>query len=886
MNWRRFLRREQADAEQRAELENYLEVTTNEYIERGMPPEQARSEARRKLGNATRIREEVYFMNTIPIIEDLWRNVRHALRMIRKQPGFSVMAILSLALGIGSNTAIFSVVNAILVRPLPYPAAEALVGVANRLVIQGQVYEDAQLSPGMFVACRDTSNAFEHFGVWVSGAATVSGTGADPEQVATVTATQQVLPALGIPPYLGRWFSPEDDHASSEKTVVLTYGYWQRRFGGDPRVLGQVATIDFQPRRIIGVMPRDFRFLDLKPDLFLPQQFAGSGLKTDSFSYNGIARLKPGISVAMANQDLTRVWTGMGEAQGLTRMFTQLQVSSNARPLKKDVIGDVGGVLSVLMGALGMVLLLVCANVANLVLVRAHSRKQEFAIRAALGAGWGRIAGELLVECLVLGLLGGLAGLGLAAIGLEILMAYGPSTLPRLSEISLDSTAVLFTLVCSCAASLLFGLAAVVKSGSPARMHNARGATHGAHHLRAQNTLVVTQMALAFVLLAASGLMIRTFLAMQAVQTGFAQPEQVQMVRLSIPQTLVENPDRVIAMQHQMLKDLAAIPEVTAAGFANGLPLEQEHRNGMLIGVEGKVYPGDMPPNRVVRNISPGLLAAQGTKLVAGREFHWEDVYGRRRLALVSESMARDTWGTPASLAVGKRIRIGRDGPFAEIIGVVEDVRLDGMNQPAPETVYLRVGVEPSFVAGGPDTVRRAMTFAIRSRRAGTESFLREVAAAVHGVHPDLPLAKVRTLGDLCQRSMARTSFALVLLGIAGGMALVLAVVGVYGILAYAVAQRRREVSIRLALGARPEALQWLFLRKGLLLNALGGVLGLLAAIPLSKWVASLLFGVAPLDPVTYVVSGGVLAAASAVASLVPAPRASTVDPVESLRNE
>jgi predicted permease len=887
MNWRRFLRRERADAEQREELENYLEITTHEYMERGMGPEQARIEARRKLGNATLIREEVYLMNTIPLFDDLWRDARHALRMIRKQPGFSVMAILSLALGIGANTSIFSVVHAILVRPLPYPASEALIGIANRFVLQGQVFDDAQLSAGMFAFCRDNAQAFERFGVWVGGAATVSGNGVDPEQVVTVTATQQVLPALGIPPLLGRWFSDEDDRAGSEPTVVLTHGYWQRRFGGDPRIIGQTATIDFQPRRIIGVMPPDFRFLDLKPDLFLPQQFEATNLKTDSFSYNGLARLKPGVTLGMANQDLARVWNAMAEAQGLTRMFAQLQVTPNARPLKRDVIGDVGGVLSVLMGALGLVLLLVCANVANLVLVRAHARKQEFAIRAALGAGWGRIARELLVECLVLGLLGGAAGLGLAAIGLQSLVAYGPSTLPRLSEISIDSTALLFTLACSLGASLFFGLAAVWKSRSPAKMHNARGATQSANHLRAQNTLVVAQVALAFVLLAASGLMIRTFLAIQAVQPGFTQqPEQVQMVRLSIPQNLVENPDRVIAMQHEILKSLAAIPDVTATGFANGLPLEKEYRNGMLIGVEGKVFPGNMPPNRVIRNISPGLLAAQGTRLVAGREFQWEDVYGKRRLALVSESMARDTWGAPASSAVGKRIQVGRNGPLAEVIGVVEDVRLDGVHLPAPETVYFRVGVEPSFTPGGADTVRRGMTFAIRSRRAGTESFLREVGTAVHHVHPDLPLAKVRTLGDLYRTSMARTSFALVLLGISGGMALVLAVVGVYGILAYAVAQRRREVSIRLALGAEPAMLRWLFLRKGLLLNALGGTVGLAAAVALSRWVSSLLFGVAPLDPLTFLVTGAVLAAASAVASFVPARRAASVDPVESLRNE
>jgi predicted permease len=870
MNWRRFFRREETDAEQREELDFYLDVTTQEYIERGMEPTAARAAARRKLGNTMRVREEVYRMNTLTFIEGLLQDGRHAVRIIRTKPGFGAAVLLSLALGIGANTAIFSVLNAVLIRPLPYPGSDALVGVFNRLVIQGQVFEDAELSPGMYAACKENAKAFDSFGVWTSGAATITGMG-DPEQLVIATATQGVLPTLGVPAYIGRWFSSEDDTPGSPQTVILSYAYWQREFGGHREVLGRTMVIDFVPHQVIGVMPRNFRLVNLSPDIILPQRFPKSGVPEEN-SYAGIARLRPGVTIALADQDLARVWKIWAETEGAARTLETFHITPNLRPLKKDVVGDVGSVLSVLMGALGLVLLLVCANVANLVLVRAQSRQQEFAVRAALGAGWGRMARELLVESLTLGILGGALGVTLAYVGLRVLVVQGPTTLPRLQEISMDGTASVFALACSIGTSLLFGLAAVLRSGIPGRIQSARGATQGARQLRAQNALVVTQVALAFVLLVASGLMIRSFLALRAVTPGFTHPEWIQTLRIAIPEPLILDPERVIRTQTDIATSLSAIPGVSAAGFASGLPMESEYRNGVLIDVEGKTSVDQISPNRAVKRISPGLLKAQGTRLVAGRDFTWEDVRGHRSVVLVSENMARENWGGPAN-ALGKRIRQGKDSPWLEVVGVAENVRADGVNLPAPATVYFR--------AGG-----RGVTFAIRSERAGTEAFLREVATAIHAVNPSLPLAKVRTLNDVYKRSMARTSVALVLLGIAGAMALALAIVGVYGVLAYAVGQRRREVGIRLALGAEPRALKWLFVRKGLILNCVGGVIGLALAGGLSGSISSLLFGVTPLDPLTYIASSAVIAASATVASYVPARQAASVEPMETLRSE
>lgn len=882
MNWRRFFYRKKADAEQREELEFYLDVTTEEYIARGMEPAAARDAARKKLGNPTLIREEVYQMNTLAFLEGLLRDARHALRMIRMNPGFSTTAILSLALGIGANVAIFSVVNAVLIRPLPYPEAESLVGVFNSGVIQGETFNDMALGPGIYAGLKEHSKTFQEFGVWSSGTATVTGVG-DPEQIKTVTMTQGLLPALDVQPFLGRQFSVEDDTPGTPETVILSYSYWLRRFGGDARVLGRIVVIDFVPRQVIGVMPRTFRFLDLSPDVLLPQRFAKANLPFEPFSYPGIARLKPGITIDLANQDATRVLNQI-TPENIRPFAEQAQLKSNLRPLKRDVTGDIGTVLGVLMGALGLVFLLVCANVANLVLVRAQARTQEFAIRAALGAGWGRIARELLVESMTLGLVGGAFGMALAYGAVQILKAQDLTTIPRLAEVSIDAATLAFGLACSVAGSLLFGLIAVFKCGIPSKIVHARGASMGREQLRAQNVLVVAQVALALVLLVASGLLIRSFVALRGVHPGFTQPQRIQTMRIAIPETQVPEPERVARMQAEIIENVSRIPGVEAAAFANGEPMDANYHNGNLIAVEDKFVPGQTPPNRRVKAVSPGLFAALGTRFLAGRDFTWEDLFKRRLVAIVSESMARENWGRP-SKALGKRLRPGALGDtWLEVVGVVEDVHDDGAHKPAPPTVYFRTGVHDATRPDRPPSIRRGLTLTIRSGRTNTESFLREVATVIHAVNPSVPLAQVRTLDDVYRRSMARTSFTLILLAIAGTMALALAVIGVYGVLAYAVGKRRREVSIRVALGAQPRQVTSLFVRRGILLACVGSVVGVAAAMGLSRWISSLLFGVTTLDPATYVASALIVSAAALIASYIPARRASSVDPMESLR--
>lgn len=882
MNWRRFFRRDEADAEQREELDFYLDVTTEEYIARGMDPVAARNAARGKLGNPALIREEIYQMNTLTLLEGLLRDARHTLRMLRGNPGFSAAAILSLAFGIGANTAIFSVVNAVLLRPLSYPEADSLVGVFNSGVIQGETFNNMGLAPAMYAGLKEHSTAFQEFGVWLPGIATVAGIG-DPEQIKTVTMTQGLLPALGAQPFLGRLFSIEDDTPGTPETVILSHSYWMRRFGGDTRVLGRTVVMDFAPRQVIGVMPQTFRFLDLSPDVLLPQRFPTANLRIEPFSYSGIARLKPGVTIDLANEDSARILNQI-IPENIRPFFEQARVRPNLRPLKRDVTGDIGTVLGVLMGALGLVFLLVCANVANLVLVRTQARTQEFAIRAALGAGWRRIARELLTESLTLGLLGGAFGMALAYGAVRILKAQDLAAIPRLAEVSIDAATLAFGLTCSVAGSLLFGLIAAFRCGVPGKILSARGASMGLEQLRSQNVLVVAQVALALILLVAGGLLIRSFAAIREVHPGFTHPERIQMVRIVIPEIQVPEPERVARMQAEIIETVSRLPGVEAAGFASGVPMDPDYRNGNLVAIEDKFVPGEPPPNRRVKSVSPGLFAAQGTRILAGRDFTWEDLFQRRLVAIVSESMARENWGQPGA-ALGKRLRPGALGDkWLEVVGVVEDVYDDGAHQTAPPTVYFRTGVQDPWQPNGTPSIRRGLTLAIRSSRVGTESFLREAAAAIHSVNPSLPLAQVRTLDDVYRRSMARTSFTLILLSIAGTMALALAILGVYGVLAYAVGQRRREVSIRMALGAQAHQVQSLFVRRGILLACIGGAVGAAAAMGLSGWVSPLLFGVTALDPATYLVSTLIVFAAALIASYIPARKASSVDPIESLR--
>jgi predicted permease len=907
MSFRRFFRRKQWDRERSQEIESYIRIETDENLARGLPYDEARARAMRKLGNRTLIREDIYQMNTITFVDTLANDVRYGLRILARSHVFTAAAILTLAIGIGANTAVFSVVNSVLVRPLRYPKAEQLVALhqdAPGAAGLANVGDGLALSPSMYFTYAGQNRTFQALGVWTQGTANVTGL-AEPEQVRTVSVSDGVLQTLAVPPAAGRWLLSADQipeappgplsFSGRSSTTMLSYGYWQRHFGGDRSVIGRTLTVDSLPRQIVGVMPKGFRIVKAAPDLILPLAFDRARLILGGFGFNGLGRLKPGVTIAEANADLARllpVWMDTwsdGSKNSNGRWFENWKIRPALRPLKQQVVGKVGDILWVVMGTIALVMFIACANVTNLLLVRAEVRQHELALRAALGAGVARIVRGLLVESVTLGLMGGALGVAVAYAGLRLLMAIGPANLPRLNEISMDAGAFAFTLTLSVLSGLFLGLVPALKYAGP-RISSAlrsagRTVSASRERHRARNVLVIAQVAIALVLLVSAGLMIRTAQALRTVDPGFTGAEHLQTVHISIPSTLIPEPQLVARTQNNLADKLMAIPGVTSVGFAGAAPMEAGPPNWDNVFPEGKQYLGNVAPLRRFENVSPGFLHTTGARLIAGRELTWTDLYDLRPMVMISEGLAREFWGTP-SAALGKRLRWYSNTSWQEVIGVVQDVRQNGIQEKAPDIVYWPAMMPNPFASNGSLMVTRAVTFMIRSERAGTEAFLNQVRQAVASVNASLPLASVRTMQEIYDESLATTSFTLVMLGIAGAMALMLGLIGIYSVISYTVSQRKREIGIRVALGAEPRALRWLFVRYGLALAGAGAGTGLAAAAALTRLMKSVLFGISPVDPFTYTAVSLVLVAATVLASYLPARRAAAVDPVETLRAE
>jgi len=811
------------------------------------------------------------------------------LRRFTRAPMFTAIALITLAIGIGANTAVFSVVNGVLIKPLPYPNSDELVGVWHSA--PGVNIPKLNVSPTMHFTYREEGQTFREFGLWSNGGVTITGQ-AEPEQVRSIDVTDGTLQALGVAPAFGRWFTKEDDTPGTPETVMLMPGYWHRRFGGDQSVVGRTLTIDAKPHTVIGVMPDTFQFLDEQADVLLPMRFDRSRVFLGNFSYQGIARLRPGVTLEQANADVGRmlpIWLKAWPApMGLDRkVFENAHIGPGLTPLKQDIVGDIRETLWVLMGTIGVVLLIACANVANLLLVRVEGRQQELATRAALGAGWRRIARELLHESLLLGLMGGVLGLAVAYGALKLLLAIGPETLPRLRDITIDPAVLGFTLLASLLSGLFFGAIPILKYSGPhlvtAIRSTSRTSSHSRERHHARSVLVVAQVALALVLLVASGLMIRTFQTLRNVQPGFTRPGEVQMLRVSIPESVQADAERVARTYNEILEKVAAIPGVESAAMVSSAPLEGFNSNDP-VGAEDKTYdPGKIPPIRRFKFISPDYFRTVGTPLVAGRDITWTDVFDDRHVVVISDNMAREMWGS-SQAALGKRIRVANIDHWREIVGVVGDVYDDGVHEPASTIVYWPMMVSKFW--GNERFVARSLTYVVRSERTSTDAFLAQVRQAVWSVNGSLPLALVRTLKEVYDRSMARTTFALVMLAIAGGMALLLGLIGIYGVISYAVSQRTREIGIRMALGVDHKEVKRIFMRHGLVLAGIGIAIGVGVAAGVTRLMASLLFHVSPLDGLTYVAVSLVLATAAVLASYLPARRAAGLDPVEALRAE
>ncbi len=816
--------------------------------------------------------------------------MKPVLRRLAHAPMFTAIVLITLAIGIGANTAIFSVLNGVLLKPLPYPDADRLVAIWETAHLQGM--QEVNASPATYFTFREENRTFQDVGLWRRDSANITGSG-EPEQVESLDVTDGLLPLLGAAPIRGRWFTRKDDLPGSPKTVILTYGYWQRKFGGDPSALGRRLLVDGEAHEIIGVMPPGFRFMSSgRLALITPLQLDRAKVFIGNFSYQAVARLKPGVPLAQANADVARMLPMMLDkfppAPGISlQMFKEARFGPLVRPLKADVVGDIGTVLWVLMGTIGVVLFIACANVANLMLVRAEGRQQELAIRTALGAGWGRIARELLLESVTLGVAGGALGVGLAYAALKLLVAIGPGNLPRLDEISIDQRAVLFTVLVSLAAGLLFGLMPVFKYAGPqlnaALRQGGRNASEGRERHRARSVLVVVQVALALVLLVGSGLMVRTVRALRQVQPGFTSGEQILTLTLSIPEALAPKPEQAVRTYHNIMQKVAAIPGVASTGLTNSITMDGQTDHDPIFAADKTYAAAQVPPLRTYKFISPGYFKSMGNSILAGRDLTWTDIYETRPVVLVSEALARELWHDPGA-ALGKQIRENPQSVWREVVGVAGNERDDGVNHKAPAIVYWPLMLKDFW--GQPLVAQRGEIFAIRSPRSGSAGFLNEVRQAVWSVNPDLPIANVRTVQEVYDRSMARTSFMLVMLSLAAGMALLLGIVGIYGVISYAVSQRTREIGIRIALGAPRQSVLQMFVRQGLVLTAIGLACGLTAAAGLTGLMKALLFEVSPLDPITYGAVSLVLAAAAVLASYFPARRATGIEPVEALRVE
>src|SRR6267378_2581032 len=630
-------------------------------------------------------------------MESFKSELKQVLRRLGRAPMFTAITLITLAAGVGANTVVFSVLEGVLLKPLPYPKPDELVGVW--LTAPGIQLKDFELSPSDYFIFREQNRTLQDIGLYAGDSVSVTGI-AEPEQVRALRVTDGTLPLLGIPPLLGRSFTKQDDSPGAPETVMLTYGYWRRKFGGDSSVIGRNIIVDGKSRQIIGALPQRFHFLDREdPAVITPFQFDRNKTHLGNFSYEGLARLKPGITVEQVNVDVARmlpiVMSSFAAPPGFSlKLFEDARIGPNVRPLKRDVVGDVGSVLWVLMGSIGMVLLIACANVANLLLVRVEGRRQELAVRAALGASRGRIAADLLLESVNLGLLGSAVGLGLACAALRVLAAIAPAGLPRVHEIGIDGRVLLFTLLISLLASILCGAIPIFKY---AGVRLSTGIREGGR-------------------------------ALTHVNPGFSGPATLQTFRISIPSTLVKENEQVVRTQEEILHRLAAIPGVGPVGIISNVPMSFGGWHDPIF-VENHTYAeGQLPPLRTFRFISQEYLDTVGTPLVAGRKITWNDTYKKIPVAMVSENVARELWNDPAA-ALGKRIRVGTKDDWREIIGVVGDVHDEGVSKPATTIIYWPLLMD--HFESDDSMSMREVAFAIRSSRTGSQSFLNEVRQAV-----------------------------------------------------------------------------------------------------------------------------------------------------------
>jgi len=805
-------------------------------------------------------------------METLWQDLRYGIRMLRSKPGFAVIAILALALGIGANTAIFSVVNAVILRPLPYPQPEqlAMVWLDNRR--QG-IHDDITSFPN-FVDWRDQNHVFQSMAGMSNTAYTLTGVG-EPEQLRGANVSANFFQLISVSPAQGRGFSAEEEEPGKNQVVILGYGLWQRRFGGDSKIIGQTLTLSGRPFTVIGVMPAGFQFPS-RAEIWGPLA-PNQGLKAarSSFWLPVVGRLKPGVTKQQAQADMDVI------AQRLEQQYPQANAGYgiNVVPLHEQVVGQIRLALLVLLGAVAFVLLIACANVANLLLARSAERQKEMAIRVALGAGRKRIVGQLLIESLLLGLLGGALGLLLAKWGLNLLVAFSPANIPRLENIRLDGRVLGFTLLVSVLTGLVFGLAPALQASNPelneTLKESGRSGGSGASGQRIRKLLVISEIALALVLLVGAGLMIRSFWQLQKVDVGLVA-ENVLTVRLGLPRSKYPEGQNVSAFYQQLQERLAALPGVKSVSATSGILLEKL-ANSSIFSIEGR--PAEPQAQRLelpFDAVTPNYFHTMGIPLIKGRVFTEQDKRDSLQVAVINETMVRRYF--PNEDPIGKRFTFGdgdRNPTWITIVGVVRDVRRQGVDEP--------IRIE-SFMPHSQAT-SRSMEVVIRTA-SDPMAMAKSVRDAIWSLDKDLPVANMQTVEQILGERTAPRRLNMLLLGLFATVALVLAAVGLYGVMSYSVTQRTHEIGIRMALGAQRRDVLKLIVGQAALLAVIGVGIGLAAAFALTRLMSRLLFEVSATDPLTFAAIALLLTMVALVASYIPARRAMKVDPMVALRYE
>lgn len=813
-------------------------------------------------------------------IMTILRDLRLATRALLKRPGFSSIAAFTLALGIGATVAIFTVVNAVLLRPLPYPDSDRIVVVRHHA--PGLDLPELNGSLALLRFYSENTDVFEALGAVDDASANLTAQG-EPARVRVAQVTREIFNILQVRPIMGRPLMEDDVVEGAPPVAVLTHAGWSSLFGSDPAVLGKTIEIDGEPTEVIGVMPRGFAFPEAETIALLPQVVpvdAGFG----TFGITMVGRLAAGVELETVQQRMRDLQIRLPEFfDGIDSDFLEgAGWGVSVDPMRDLMVADIESALWIVLGTVGFLLLIACANVANLFLVRAETRQKEIAIRAALGAGRGSLARSFLTESVLLGALGGALGVGLAALGVRALVAFGPANLPRIQEIQIDGTVLVVAAVLSILAGLSFGALPMTRylgrAFAQLLRDGGRGSTDGRERHRARNVLVAGQLAMALVLLVGSGLMLRTFAELRSVSLGF-EPEGVLTVGVSLGERIED--EEAARFYQDVIERIAALPGVDAVGGANALPLQEGSANGGSFGIESRPRAEDaLPPVAMFKSVTEGYFETMAIPVVSGRTVSSSDHSDGSAVVWINEAFASTFF--PEGDAMGERLLFGAspDSTWSEIVGIVGDVRVFGIQEDIRPLAYF-----PMLVGGQAASSLSRMGLVVRT--AGDPLSLAEgVRGVVRDLDSRVPITRVRTMEKVVSESMAATSFTMTLLGIAAGVALLLGAVGLFGVISYVVGQRTREIGVRVALGAEAIDVQRMIVRQGVRVTAVGIVVGLAGAVALTRLLQSVLFGVSATDPLTFIAAPVLLVTVSLIAAWLPARRASRVDPVQALRAE